>query len=237
MGIGSSSLKAAATPATPSAAEPTAGDASPVAVSTPRAYAPSGDDRGGEIFEAIDAGDAAALATLLQEGVHLGVTDDDSNTPLHKAAEGEIECAKVLVAHVDAASGAFEARNVEGETCLMVAIKYEDATLCSIFVTGGALCTQEAIERAHAVKVPEVISALTGEAAPRARAVAARAARDDVRRVSVKGENVDDFTKTFNNEQSKEVSRRNSVKGGQTIVDARTAIAEAMAEGFVEPPA
>lgn len=215
-------------------------EAPPIAISAPPVYEgpvyePATHDRSSEIFEAIDSGDAGALATLLEEGVPAGVVDDNGNTPLHKAAEGETECAKVLVSKLDAASGVFEARNVEGETCLMVAIKYEDATLCSTFAAAGALCTQEVIDKARTGEVPEVISAVTGEEVA-ARAVVDRG-DDAQRRVSVSGGNVEEFTKTYNNEQGVEVARRISVKGGQAEKDANNAVTEAVAEGFVEPPA
>ena len=164
-------------------------------------YVPPTHDRGEEVFEAIDSGDPDALAALLEEGVPAGVVDDDGNSALHKAAEGESACAKLLVAALHSSTGVYEAKNADGETCLMVAIKYEDAELCGLYISHGAACTQEAVDRAREGGVPEVVAAVTGEVVAE-RGGVERDAGVSGRRASVSGGNVDEFTEAFNDAET-----------------------------------
>lgn len=93
--------------------------------------------------------------------------DDDGNTLLHKAAEGETACMERLLA----AAGAQDAlviQNAEGDTPLMAAIRYEDASLVKLLLNSDgnagratAAATEEAVSLARELDLPEVISALT----------------------------------------------------------------------------
>ena len=196
-------------------------------------YAAPEHERSEELFEAVDSGDAESVQTILDEGVPPGVVDDDGNTPLHKAAEGETECAKVLLAVLDKATGVFEAKNSDGETPLMVAIKYEDAAVCTLFIEAGSLCTQEAFDKAREGAVPEVVTAVTGDAYVE-RAPVDRGDEAAGRRVSVSGGTVDEFTKTYTKEQGENV-RRQSCMGGDAVSDAEKALAEFEAMGGKDP--
>ena len=217
------------TPAAPSAAA-VAEAAPPPAVAPalppPPEYVAPEHERSSELFEAIDSGSVDALKALLEEGVPAGVLDEDGNTPLHKAAEGESDCAKALIEKLDPSSGVYEAKNGDGETALMVAIKYEDASLCTILMEAGARATEEAIAKAREGGVPEVVSAVTGELVAQ-RAVRERKGSEDFRRVSVSGQDIKEFTSAFSNE--KEV-RRQSVGGTVTSINDAAAVAALVPE-------
>lgn len=148
------------------------------------------------------------MQTLLSEGVPPNVVDEDGNTPLHKACEGETECVRALLV---AMSGKLTRRNNDNNTPLMAAITYEDATIVGMLLAGGAVASEEAIALAKQLDVPEVIRALTNEDIAD-RKVKQRSEEDaDFRRVSVSGENIGEYTAQFTNE--KEV-RRASLAGG-----------------------
>ena len=226
---------AAPSPAEPTSAAPSAAavaEAAPPppvapALPPPPEYVAPEHERSSEIFEAIDSGSVEALKALLDEGeVPAGVLDEDRNTPLHKAAEGETDCAKALIEKLDQSSGVYEAKNAEGETALMVAIKYEDASLCTILLEAGARATEEAIAKAREGGVPEVVTAVTGELV-KERNVRERKGSEDFRRVSVSGQDIKEFTSAFSSE--KEV-RRQSVGGTVTSINDAAAIAALVPE-------
>ena len=183
-------------------------------------------EKAAELFGAISEGDAELLTALLAEGVPAGVVDGDGCTPLHKAAEGEGECAQLLVDRLDASSGVFEVRNREDETALLVAIRYEDAEIAKILLDGGAKATAEAIDKARASSEPDVIAAVTGEeVADRPSPAGAR--KGDERRVSVSAQgDINSFTRTFSGETGEYRSKRASFKeqGGAQEAAARAAI-------------
>ena len=59
----------------------------------------AGHAQSSELFEAVGEGDLGALAQLLAAGVPASCVDDDGNTALMAAAEGESECAAMLLEH------------------------------------------------------------------------------------------------------------------------------------------
>jgi hypothetical protein len=167
------------------------------------------------LFDAIGDGDLHQMQSLIESGVPLNVRDEDGNTPLHKACEGETECARSLLLH----ASNLERKNAEGETALMTAIRYEDATIVEMLKQAGAKVTPAALKLAREFDVPEVIRCLTGEDVAD-RIVKQRSADEETRRVSVSGENIKEFTGAFTNE--KEV-RRASLQGAENTADANLA--------------
>ena len=94
----------------------------------------------------------------------------------------------------------------------MVAIKYEDAELCELYISHGAACTQEAIDRAREGGVPEVVAAVTGEVVAE-RGGVERDAGVSGRRASVSGGDVDEFTEAFNDAET--TSKKRGADGGE----------------------
>ena len=174
----------------------------------PPPYEPPTHEQAAELFEAVEGGDIEALQALLDAGVPAGVVDDDGNTPLHKAAEGEEECAKALIEKLDKSTGVYEAKNADGNTCLMVAIEYEDAGLCKTFIEAGCRVTEEVLAAVKEKDSPEIITAVTGEVV--ADKVVAKPKEGGERRVSVScaagGGNVNEFTSAFQGEQGRRMS-------------------------------
>ena len=164
-----------------------------------------------ELFEAVDDGDIE-MVKALRKTCGVNVIDEDGNTPLHKAAEGETACVKLLLA----AKGAEEAlttKNSDGLTPLMCAIKYEDAEIVELMTdpkkhglvirgeeaAEGAVAaekTGEAIALARSLNLSTIIEVLTGE-------VAGEEKKTKIveRRVSVSGDDINDFSKTYHEEQ------------------------------------
>lgn len=172
------------------------------------------------LFDEIGNGDTDAVQQLLDGGCPADVVDEDGNTPLHKAAEGESAIVRLLLDSSSFKPHTLRRQNVEGHTPLMAAIQYEDAEIVRMLVAGGATPTPEAIALARELDVPEVLRAVTNEDVAD-RVVKARRPSEDQRRVSVSGETVTEYTKMFKNEQE---TRRNSVPmTGENVDDAMAA--------------
>lgn len=182
------------------------------------AYVAPEHERAAELFDAVNDGDLEQLQKLLADGVPAGALDDDGNSALHKAAEGETDCAKALMAALAASTGIFEVKNGDEKTCLEIAISYEDGTLCRLFLDAGAKATAEAVALAREGGVPDVIKALTGEVVEEK---AVQAPADGARRVSVSGgDNITDFTKQWGKEQA---GRRQSCHEAESDLRPRVA--------------
>ena len=127
-------------------------------------------EKAAELFAAVENGDLETVRTL-RKVVGANVTDDDGNTPLHKAAEGETECVKLLLG-AGGASKALLVRNSNNDTPLMSAIRYEDKEIVELMiglhhVEGGvpstAQATDEAIALALKLDLTEILGILTGK--------------------------------------------------------------------------
>lgn len=196
-------------------------------------YVPPTHEQASEVFDAVDSGSSEDLQALLDAGVPAGVVDDDGNTPLHKAAEGETECVKLLCSFLDRASGVFEAKNADGNTCLMAAIDYESSEICALLIEAGCLPTAEAVALCHEKDVPEVTTVVTGVQVA-AKEVKEALGQGGPRRVSVSGgDNINDFTQKFNNEQ--QTARRQSCAGSKDVGDDAAAAALLVPEAPDDP--
>ena len=114
--------------------------------------------------DAIDSGDVDALAELISSGADLHAQDDEGNTALHAAAQGELACAAKLLelgANVNAQNGV-------GTTALIEAVKYGDCEQVKALLAAGAdaaLADDEGDAHAHAAAGgdAEIVAALKGE--------------------------------------------------------------------------
>ena len=141
--------------------------------------------------DAIDSGDVDALAELISSGADLHAQDEEGNTALHAAAQGELACAAKLLelgANVNAQNGV-------GTTALIEAVKYGDCEQVKALLAAGAdaaLADDEGDAHAHAAAGgdAEIVAALKGEevAAP---ASPTGPATKKGRRNSVSSESVD----------------------------------------------
>jgi len=89
-----------------------------------------------KVFALVEEGDSDGLQDLLKEGVSPNFIDDESNTPLIKAAEGEAGCLEVLVGHGTNVS--INHQNLEGMTALMKASAYGDTDCVEILLEHNA---------------------------------------------------------------------------------------------------
>eukprot|EP00966_Prymnesium_polylepis_P020262 467110-Prymnesium_polylepis.1 len=87
-----------------------------------------------ELFNAVTEGDVSTLCRLMTEGVPANATDDDGNTALILAAEGEPQCVEELL-H---AGCPIDHQNNLGLTALMIAVKYDDDALVKVLIDAGA---------------------------------------------------------------------------------------------------
>ena len=101
------------------------------------------------MFDEIGNGDTDASLQRLLDGCPADVVDEDGNTPLHKAAEGESAIVRLLLDSSSFKPHTLRRQNVEGHTPLMAAIQYEDAEIVRMLVAGGATPTPEAIALAR----------------------------------------------------------------------------------------
>ena len=141
--------------------------------------------------DAIDSGDVDALAELISSGADLHAQDEEGNSALHAAAQGELACAAKLLelgANVNAQNGV-------GTTALIEAVKYGDCEQVKALLAAGAdaaLADDEGDAHAHAAAGgdAEIVAALKGEevAAP---ASPTGPATKKGRRNSVSSESVD----------------------------------------------
>jgi ankyrin repeat protein len=209
----------------------------------PAYVAPACDDEIREkLFEAVGEGDVEALQSLLDEGAPAGVLDDDGNSLLHKAAEGESECARAVLSQLDSqtlapvltpSSGFFETRNSDEKTALLVAIEYEDATIVELLVKAGSLVTEEAASKANDGGVPEVITAVTGQHVAERRSQVYHGGK----RASVSGSGIEEYTDVFKDE-TQSLGRRASVAGASNqsaALDAALLVPEKPEEDEDEP--
>ena len=121
-------------------------------------------ERAPEMFDAVDAGDLEKMQALLDEGVPPGVViDDDGNTPLHKAAAGELALVQALLVAIKGDAATLNCKNSASETALMAAVKYEDSSVIEALVAGGVTVDEEVAQMAKKLDVPEVRRALFKE--------------------------------------------------------------------------
>ena len=144
------------------------------------------------LFDCVGDGDVDALTALLATGLTVEGVDDDGNSALHKAAEGEEACMKLLLA-APGAEAALKLKNAAGDTALMSAIRYEDANLVQLMLPSSP-ATDEAIALAKELSLTVIVALLTGEAVPEAPAETEGKEKVE-RRNSVSGEDLDDFSK------------------------------------------
>jgi hypothetical protein len=199
-----------------------------------------------DLFEAVADGDVDGVTSLLAADPPASVesVDEEGNTPLHKAAEGETGCLKAMLVAPGAAA-ALGMKNAEGLTPLMCAIKYEDAEIVGTLVEpaangveGGAAAekTEESIALARSLELLVVVEKLTGEEAPADKIVKTD---ETFRRTSVSGDDINDFSKTYSEEKgkadTKEVVRRTSV-AAKTTDGAKDGVGgDAMAAALLVP--
>eukprot|EP00966_Prymnesium_polylepis_P110003 2545159-Prymnesium_polylepis.1 len=90
--------------------------------------------RQAELFQALEDGDVDVVEECVKAGVSVDVADDDLNTALILASEGEPEICEYLVA----AGANVNAQNKNGVTPLMAAVRYEDERVVELYVEAGA---------------------------------------------------------------------------------------------------
>lgn len=185
------------------------------------------------VFAAIGEGDVATLTQLIKDNADFSVdcidaSNDDKNTPLHAAAEGEAECMKVLLK----AKGAAEALKMKNEggdepmTPLMVAIKYEEEDLVSLMLepakfelenAAAAEKTEEAVEFARKLDGAPAVLALFGIEKKEEEKKLPNPEDGGVgRRASVSGTDINSFSSTYADE-SKSL---NAKRAGRTSHEA-----------------
>ena len=86
------------------------------------------------LFIAISDGDADEVETALKGGVDINSRDDDLNTPLILAAEGEPAIVQLLLDR----GADMDLQNRNGVTALIAAVKYEDPELAMMLIQAGA---------------------------------------------------------------------------------------------------
>jgi len=89
------------------------------------------------LFEAISEGDYDIVLEQLNQGVAVNSLDDDGNTPLIMAAEGEEAIVELLLER----GADVDTQNRNGVTALIAAVKYEDTDLVSTLLQAGAQTT------------------------------------------------------------------------------------------------
>jgi ankyrin repeat protein len=89
------------------------------------------------LFEAISDGDIEQVAFILEHGVPIDCRDDDDNTPLIIAAEGEPAIVELLIER----GADIDLQNRNGVTALIAAVKFEDPPLVSLLINAGASLT------------------------------------------------------------------------------------------------
>jgi len=119
-----------------------------------------------QLIEAVESGDCDQLAELVAGGIPVTAKDDDGNTALHFAAQGEMGCVDKLLelgAEVNAV-------NNDGATPLIEAVKYGDYEISKSLLDKGAdksLKTADgetALSYANEGGDSEIIGLLGGEA-------------------------------------------------------------------------
>ena len=119
-----------------------------------------------QLKEAVESGDCDLVAELVTGGIPVTAKDDDGNTALHFAAQGEMGCVEKLLelgAEVNAV-------NNEGSTPLIEAVKYGDYEISKALLDKGAdksLETQDgttALSAANEGGDSEIIGLMGGQA-------------------------------------------------------------------------
>ena len=77
------------------------------------------------------------VKAILKAGLEVDSRDDDSNTALIIAAEGEPAIVEMLIG----AGASIDLQNKNGVTALIAAVKYEDVTLVEMLIQAGAALT------------------------------------------------------------------------------------------------
>ena len=157
--------------------------------------------RSAELFEKVSEGDVDGLRELLADGVPAACIDEDGNTALIAAAEGESECAQVLIE----ARCPVDHQNDDGVSALMKAVEYEDIEVVRIFLAAGASLDAAnndgatAVEMAKGLADPEIYGLLTGTKVEHKEreAPAGGDGEEPKRRNSVSQQNLADFTDAF----------------------------------------
>lgn len=190
------------------------------------------------LLGAVLEGDAARVKTLLAEGkVDLGqARDAENNSAIMLASEGEHEVLKVLL---ETPNAPLELKNSKGQTALMLAISYEDATSVEILKTAGAEVSDEAIALARSGAVPEIVSAVTGEevqeAVPSGKRKSRGRSMDRHHSTSLEAGQTDigAYTESFKKENSNMPGQRDEGAAAAAMEAAETAV-EAAASAEVE---
>lgn len=112
------------------------------------------------LFNAVCCGDLDDVIKSLKEGVPVDSLDDDGNTALIIAAEGEPGIVEELLER----GAKIDSQNHNGVTALIAAVKYEDPSLVSILIAAGAdLTLRDRKGRAAADFAKQVDSAVLSE--------------------------------------------------------------------------
>ena len=159
----------------------------------------SGHAQAEELFEKVSEGDVDGLTALLDAGVPAACVNDEGSTALIVAAEGEGECVTLLLAR----GCPVNHQNAEGLTALMQGVKYEDISIVqAIFAAGASLEPKDsdgntAVDLARELADPEICNLLTGENKKMEERAPPPMDDGNVRRNSVSGQNIEEFTETY----------------------------------------
>ena len=159
----------------------------------------SGHAQAEELFEKVSEGDVDGLTALLDAGVPAACVNDEGSTALIVAAEGEGECVTLLLAR----GCPVNHQNAEGLTALMQGVKYEDISIVqAIFEAGASLEPKDsdghtAVDLARELADPEICNLLTGENKKMEERAPPPMDDGNVRRNSVSGQNIEEFTETY----------------------------------------
>ena len=159
----------------------------------------SGHAQAEELFEKVSEGDVDGLTALLDAGVPAACVNDEGSTALIVAAEGEGECVTLLLAR----GCPVNHQNADGLTALMQGVKYEDISIVqAIFEAGASLEPKDsdghtAVDLARELADPEICNLLTGENKKMEERAPPPMDDGNVRRNSVSGQNIEEFTETY----------------------------------------
>jgi hypothetical protein len=101
-----------------------------------------------ELFEAVRQGDSEALAELLKKTKkkNLAAKDEDGNSALILAAEGEVECVRLLLE----AESPLNLENNNSNTALNVAVTYQDEAIVRMLLAADARVTLATVRLSEA---------------------------------------------------------------------------------------
>ena len=143
-------------------------------------------------------GDVDGLTALLDAGVPAACVNDEVDGA-HRRGGGEGECVTLLLAR----GCPVNHQNAEGLTALMQGVKYEDISIVqAIFEAGASLEPKDsdghtAVDLARELADPEICNLLTGENNKMEERAPPPMDDGNVRRNSVSGQNIEEFTETY----------------------------------------